>query len=101
LKKAKKETKKAAKAKDFISDAIIYQVKPTNLDDVTTLFRFAKELNFTTKYKIVTEFDPERGVAYMSNDFTSRTKEDAREILSLCANELLHKAGIEGSVVEE
>jgi hypothetical protein len=99
LKKTK--TKKTQKTTDFVTDAIIYQVIVKNTEDITMLFRMAKELNFTTKYKIVTEFDPLRGVAYMSNDFTNRTKEDAKEILSLCANELLHKAGIEGSVVEE
>lgn len=97
----KKSSTKTAKAKDFLTDALIYQVSPTNPDDITTLFRMAKALNFTSKYKIVTEFDPLRGVAYISNDYESRTKEATKEILSLCANELLHKAGIEGSVVEE
>lgn len=101
MKKIKSKDTKPAKPKDFITDAVIFQVKVSDLSDINVLFRFAKELNFTAKYQIITEFDPTRGVAYMSNDFTTRSKEVAKELLSLCANELLHKAGVEGCVVEE
>jgi hypothetical protein len=101
LKKIKSKPPKAPKAKDFITDAVIFQVLVSNLSDITLLFRTASELDFTHKYMIVTEYDPARGVAYLSNDFVARSKESTKEILSLCANELLNAANIAGSVVEE
>jgi len=101
LKKIKNKPTKAPKAKDFITDAVIFQVIVANLSDIQLLFRAASVLDFTHKYKIVTEYDPARGVAYLSNDFVTRSKESTKEILSLCANELLNSANVAGSVVEE
>jgi len=97
----KKTKSKVSKVKDFTTDALIFQVLVNDVSDISLLFKTAKELNFTSKYKIITEFDPDRGVAYMSNDFTNRSKENTKEILSMCANELLNEANIEGSIVEE
>lgn len=96
-----KEKKKVVKPKDFTTNALIFQVLVSNPDDIICLFRTAKELNFTNKYKITTEFDPAKGVAYFSNEFTNDTKAEMRELLSVCATALLNQANIPGSIVEE
>lgn len=96
-----KKKSKTMPVKDYTAESLIFQVLVKNLSDIPILFTTAKTLDFTKKYQIITEFDPDRGVAYVSGDFSNRTKENTKEILSMCASLLLNTANIEGSVVEE
>lgn len=96
-----KAPKNKPKAQDFVSNAIIFQVLVTNINDITKLFQTAKDLNFVTKYKVGEEFDPLRGVAYFSNNFTETNKAEVKELLGVCATMLLNQANVPGSIVEE